>query len=311
MFTFDTIAQILWSSFATSSYYVLFALAFALVLKVNGVFNFAQAAIMTVAFYAAFSVVSLADGSGALGFFAAIVVSVAFALLIELVGFKKLRTNLATPMSVFIFTLIVSELIAYFAMLIFGTWPTTIFPSLFWPVALVGNIAVSAWDIPAVLSTIGAIAALFAFIHLTRAGQFMTAVADNADLAELYGIAKSKVYMTTMIVAGLLVGLGMFLYGTRAQVQPTTSFDVMLFAVVATIIGGIGNLWGAAIAAFALVLLQNSSILFIPSEWQGFLLYIFLFLAIIFFPNGIKLPQRLHALRAATSPALDRPSKEA
>ena len=53
MFTWTTIAQILWTSFATASYYVLFAVAFSLVLKVNGVFNFAQAGLMTVAFYAA------------------------------------------------------------------------------------------------------------------------------------------------------------------------------------------------------------------------------------------------------------------
>ena len=48
------ILQILWTSLATSSYYVLFAVAFALVLKVTGLFNFAQAAIMTVAFYTAY-----------------------------------------------------------------------------------------------------------------------------------------------------------------------------------------------------------------------------------------------------------------
>ena len=66
----------------------------------------------------------------------------------------------------------------------------------------------------------------------------------------------------------------------------------MLFAIAATIIGGIGNLWGAAIAAMVLGIVQNASILFIPSEWQGFLLYVFLFLAIVFFPNGLRLPRR-------------------
>jgi hypothetical protein len=37
---------------------------------------------------------------------------------------------------------------------------------------------------------------------------------------------------------------------------------------------------------------QNFSILIIPSEWQGFLLYVFLFVAIIFFPQGIRLSGR-------------------
>jgi len=51
------ILQIMWTSLATSTYYVLFAVAFALVLKVTGLFNFAQAGIMTIAFYTAFVVV--------------------------------------------------------------------------------------------------------------------------------------------------------------------------------------------------------------------------------------------------------------
>ena len=53
-----TMAQILWTSLATGSYYVLFAVAFALVLKVNGVFNFAQAGLMTIAFYTAHGLIA-------------------------------------------------------------------------------------------------------------------------------------------------------------------------------------------------------------------------------------------------------------
>lgn len=305
MLSFDIVAQILWTSFATSSYFVLFALAFALVLKVNRVFNFAQAAMMIASFYAAYSVVALAEGPGWLGFLAALVASVGMALVIELAGFRMLRKRRAAQMFVFIFTLIVSELVAYLAMLIYGTWPSTIFPSLFWPVTLVGPIAISAWDIPAVAVMVACVAALFLFLRFAKVGQFMVAVADNPDLAELYGIAKERIYLATMIAAGVLVAIGMFLYGTRAQVQPTTSIDLMLFAIAATIIGGIGNLWGAAITAVVLGIVQNSSVLFIPSEWQGFLLYVFLFVAIVFLPNGIRLPRRRRMVRKTTIPGFE------
>jgi branched-subunit amino acid ABC-type transport system permease component len=311
MLSFDIIAQILWTSFATSSYSVLFALAFALVLKVNRVFNFAQAAMMIASFYAAYSVVALGGGPGWLGFIAALIASITMALATEFFGFRILRERRAAQMFVFIFTLIVSELVAYLAMLVFGTWPSTIFPSLFWPVTLVGNIAVSAWDVPAVAAMVGCVVVLFSFLRFARTGQFMIAVADNADLAELYGIAKERTYLSTMVTAGVLVAIGMFLYGTRAQVQPTTSIDLLLFAIAATIIGGIGNLWGAAITALVLGTVQNASVLFIPSEWQGFLLYVFLFLAIVFFPNGIRLPHRARMVRKAATPELGASTKEA
>jgi len=91
-----------------------------------------------------------------------------------------------------------------------------------------------------------------------------------------------------------------YLYGTRAQVLPETGLSLMLFAVAATIMGGIGNVPGAAIAAVILAMIQNTSILVIPSEWQGFLLYVFLFFAIVFFPNGLRLPRLRSRFSTAT-----------
>lgn len=307
MLSFDMIAQILWTSFATSSYFVLSALAFAIVLKVNRIFNFAQAAMMTAAFYAAHTTVALGGAPGWLGFVAALAAAIGSSAILETAGFRSLRRHNASPMFVFIFTLIVSELVAYIAMLVFGTWPATIFTSLFWPVVLVGPIVMSTWDIPALATMLLVCAGLYAFLRLSRTGQFMIAVADNPELAELYGIAKDRIYFATMMIAGVLVGIAMFLYGTRAQVQPTTSIDLMLFAVAAAIIGGIGNMWGAALAAVVLGVVQNACVLFIPSEWQGFLLYAFLFVAIVFFPKGLRLPQTKRLSRRLTASHLDTP----
>ena len=47
-------------------------------------------------------------------------------------------------------------------------------------------------------------------------------------------------------------------------------------------------------------MIQNASILVIPSEWQGFLLYVFLFFAIVFFPNGLRLPRRRRKFATTT-----------
>ncbi|HZT24151.1 MAG TPA: branched-chain amino acid ABC transporter permease [Pseudolabrys sp.] len=286
------ILQILWSSLAISCYYVLFAVAFALVLKVTRLFNFAQAAIMTIAFYTAFVAVQWLEWPAWVAFLLMMAASLAASYVLERLGFEALRRRGVSVMFVFVFTFMVSEFVAYVAMLVFGTWPQTIFPAMFWPVTLVGNIAVSAWDLPAIGVTIAALAALSAFMRFTGAGQFMVAVADNPALAELYGINKRQTFLLAMMIAGALVGLGMFLYGTRAQVLPQTGISLMLFAVAATIIGGIGSLAGAAVAAVILGIIQNASVLVISSEWQGFLLYVFLFAAIVLFPKGLRLPRR-------------------
>jgi branched-subunit amino acid ABC-type transport system permease component len=292
--------QILWTSLATSSYYVLFAVAFALVLKITRIFNFAQAAIMTVAFYTAFVAVQWFEWPVWAAFAAMMATTLVASYALERIGFEALRKRGVSVMFVFVFTFMVSEFVAYLAMLVFGTWPQTIFPMIFWPVTLVGNIAVSAWDLPAIAATVGMLALMFGLMRFTRVGQFMVGVADNPDLAELYGINKRQIFLVTVLIAGALVAVGMFLYGTRAQVLPQTGLSLMLFAIAATIIGGIGNLAGAAIAAVILGVIQNSSILVIPSEWQGFLLYVFLFLAIVFFPNGLRRPKRRRRFATAT-----------
>jgi len=292
--------QILWTSLATSSYYVLFAVAFALVLKVTRIFNFAQAAIMTVAFYSAFVTVQWLEWPAWAAFVVMMAITLAASFALERIGFEALRKRGVSVMFVFVFTFMVSEFVAYLAMLAFGTWPQTIFPTIFWPVTLVGNIAISAWDLPAIGATIVMLALLFSFMRFTRMGQFMVGVADNPDLAELYGVNKRQIFLVTVLMAGALVAVGMFLYGTRAQVLPQTGLSLMLFAIAATIIGGIGNLAGAAIAAVILGVIQNSSILVIPSEWQGLLLYVFLFLAIVFFPNGLRMPRRRRRFATAT-----------
>jgi branched-subunit amino acid ABC-type transport system permease component len=222
------ILQILWTSLATSSYYVLFAVAFALVLKVTRLFNFAQAAIMTVAFYTAFVAVQWLIWPVWAAFAGMMAVTLAASYLLERIGFEALRKRGVSVMFVFVFTLMVSEFVAYVAMLIFGTWPQTIFPTIFWPATLIGNIAISAWDLPAIAATLGSLAALFVFMRFTRVGQFMVGVADNPDLAELYGINKRQIFLVAMLIAGAFSALGMFLYGTRAQVLPQTGLSLML-----------------------------------------------------------------------------------
>jgi branched-chain amino acid transport system permease protein len=98
---------------------------------------------------------------------------------------------------------------------------------------------------------------------------------------------------------------GMFLFGTRAGVLPTTANDLMLFAVIGTLLGGMGRLFAAAAAAVVLALVQSYSVLVIASKWQGLVLYAFLFIVIVLFPRGFRLPslQRRRVVQPAMTEA--------
>ena len=132
------------------------------------------------------------------------------------------------------------------------------------------------------------VAALYGFLHYTRPGQFMIAVADNAELAETYGISKNHYYALTMVIAALLINTAIFLFGSKIAFYPELSLHMMLFAVAATIIGGIGNVFGAGVAAIIIVIMQQMSVLFIGSRWQPLFVFVILFATIVFFPKGVR-----------------------
>jgi branched-subunit amino acid ABC-type transport system permease component len=203
-------------------------------------------------------------------------------------GLRTLRARRSSSLLFFIFTLVCSEFAAYALTLAFGTEPVPLFPEILSPVRLVAEIAVSDWDLLAVGVMLGLCAALALYLRFTRDGQFMVAVSDNADLAELYGISAKRAYLVTFAIATVFVCAGMYLYGSRTAMIPTAPLQLMLFAVIASLLGGMGSVLGGALAAVGLSLLQSYSILVIPSQWQGLILYVFLFVTILFFPNGVR-----------------------
>jgi branched-chain amino acid transport system permease protein len=288
MFEPAILAQIFWTGLATSSYMVLFTIAFALVLKVMKLWNFAQAGMMAVAFYAMYAAVNKLGWPAAAAIALGLALTLAATLAFEVFGLRTLRARRSSSLLFFIFTLVCSEFAAYALTLAFGTEPVPLFPEILSPVRLVWQIAVSDWDLLAVGLTLALSIALALYLRLTRDGQFLVAVSDNADLAELYGISAKRAYLVAFAIATVFVCAGMYLYGSRTAVIPTAPLQLMLFAVIATLLGGMGSVLGGALAAVGLSLLQSYSILVIPSQWQGLILYVFLFVTILFFPNGVR-----------------------
>ena len=291
MFEPIILAQILWTGIATSAPYVLLTVGFALTLKVTGLWNFAQSGQMAIAFYAMF----FALNALALPLVAAVVLAVVLtagsAVLIEVYGLQVLRERKSDSLMFFIFTLILSEFVIYVITLIFGTEPETLYKSILSPVEIIGGIAVSDWDKLGVTMTAVALTALYAFMRYTKEGQFLAAVSDNAKLAELYGISAQRAYRVVAVIAALFIVAAMYLIGSHGGIVPNTPLELVLSAVIGTLLGGIGRVFAAAWASVFLALIQSFSILFIGSRWQNLLLYGFLFATILLFPRGVRMPR--------------------
>lgn len=277
--------QILWTGLASSGFYILFAVAFALVLKVTKIWNFAQAGFMTIAFYAIYWAIKLGFPT-TLAILFALMITILVSWAVDKYAFGTLRRMKSGNFTYFIFTLIFAEFVAYLVAIIFGTMPFTVFPSIVSPIIPTRVIIMSQWDFTAIIITVILLAGLYVFLRWSRQGKFMLAVSNNDRLAELYGISRSHAYTLSIIIASILCTFGMYILGTKIAVHPHLGLSLIMVAVVATVMGGIGNVFGAAISALIINLLQSFSVLIIPSRWQGLLLYLFFFIIIIFMPSG-------------------------
>jgi branched-chain amino acid transport system permease protein len=75
--------------------------------------------------------------------------------------------------------------------------------------------------------------------------------------------------------------------GLDVGVTPIMGWDAVLVAAVAVIIGGVGYLPGAGIAALLVGLIQNLSVLKVSAQWQSTITFAVLILFLIVRPKGI------------------------
>jgi branched-chain amino acid transport system permease protein len=296
----SVVLQILWTGLGAATYTILFAVAFSLVLKVVKVWNFAQGGFMSLSFYAMYAAYNWMHWPMWVNILLGLAVTIAASLALEKFGLQPLRARKSPPLTFFILTLVVSHFFGYLLAMIFGTEPVSLKPNIMSPVEIVGGIVISHWEMQAIPVTAVLLLVLHLFIRHSRDGQYMAAAADNADLSRLYGINVQRAWIVTFVIAAVLMTAGMFLFGTRASITPGTPTQMMLFAVIATLLGGMGNIFGAALAALVLSLIQGLSIFVIPSQWQGLILYVFLFVTILFFPQGVN-AQRVKQLVGVTA----------
>ncbi|HET6714013.1 MAG TPA: branched-chain amino acid ABC transporter permease [Actinomycetota bacterium] len=107
------------------------------------------------------------------------------------------------------------------------------------------------------VTAIVAMLGLQLFVHRSKTGRSMRAVAEDSEIASLMGIDVDRIVVITFIVGGVLAGMAGLLYSLAfTQVQFTMGFRPGIAAFTAAVLGGIGSIAGAALGGFVLGLLQ-------------------------------------------------------
>lgn len=87
------------------------------------------------------------------------------------------------------------------------------------------------------------------FLTRTRLGWALRAVAQDHDAAALQGISLNRISMIAVGLSGGLAGIAGGLMAPLTRVEPYMGHSVIITAFIVTIVGGIGSLSGAVLAA--------------------------------------------------------------
>ncbi len=121
----------------------------------------------------------------------------------------------------------------------------------------------------------------------TLFGQAVRAISDDEEVSKIVGINTNRIIGLVFLIGSAISGLGGILVAFDTGLEPIMGFNLLLKGVIASIIGGVGNIYGAILGAFMLGLVENFGIWKISGEWKDPIAFLLLIIFLIFRPKGI------------------------
>jgi branched-chain amino acid transport system permease protein len=282
--------QQLINGLSVGSMYALIAIGYTLVYGVLRFINFAHSDVFMVGAFAGmyvgrgFKQTTLAGGLFTM--LAAMLTCAALGILIERFAYRPLRER--SKLAVLITAIGVSLFLENAGQLIFGPNPQS-FPETFPSHKFVfGELVISSKDIVVLVVTIVLLALLQFIVHRTKTGTAMRAVAFNPQAASLMGININFIISFTFGLGSALAAAAGILWGYKfPKIDPLMGMAPGLTAFVAAVLGGIGNIPGAALGAMLIGIIET----FVKgsrwSTWTEAIAFVLLILILLFRPAGL------------------------
>jgi len=247
------------SGFSTASILLLAALGLAITYGLLGVINMAHGELIMIGAYTTYVVQSLfktylgsyVDWYLIAAIPAAFLVSALIGMLIERTVIRPLYgRQLETLLATFGVSLILMQLVR----MIFGAQNVEV-SNISW---LSGGIALSPSlmlpynRIAIIVFTVAVLLLLVYLLNKTRFGLFVRAVTQNRQMARAVGIRSSRIDMLAFGLGSGLAGLAGCALAQVGNVGPDLGQNYIIDAFLVVVVGGVGQVWGAVLAALGL-----------------------------------------------------------
>jgi len=143
-------------------------------------------------------------------------------------------------------------------------------------------------DLLVVGATIPLMLALNYFVTRTRWGKAMRATAQDRETAQAMGINVERTILLTFFVGGALAGAAGLIQGIYYNIGMWwMGYQAGLRAFTAAVLGGIGNMPGAALGGLFIGFLSAWSDQYISARWTNAIVFSILILVLVFRPQGL------------------------
>ena len=277
------------------SIYALIALGYTMIYGILRFINFAHGDVFMIGsfigFYLAPRLLPVLGGNVILASFIILILAMIgcsiLGVTIEKLAYRPLRAR--PKLTVLITAIGVSFFLEYGGQLVFGPDPK-LFPKLIPSGTVIdtANLVVSTNSIVVIVTACALMVLLRFIVFGTKLGTAMRAVSFNDRAASLMGINIDTVISFTFILGSSLAAAASILYSSvYAKIDPLMGIFPGLKAFVAAVLGGIGNLAGAALGGLIIGIAETFVIGYISPTFRDAIVFLILILILLFKPSGI------------------------
>ena len=132
---------------------------------------------------------------------------------------------------------------------------------------------------------------LLLLLKKTSFGKAVRAIGDDEEVSRVVGINTTAVIAIVFFIGAFFAALAGLLSGHDTAIQPRMGLLLLLKGWIASVVGGIGNLYGAVVGGFTLGMIEQFGIWDLAGEWKDVISFVVLILFLSFWPKGL-LPRK-------------------
>lgn len=135
--------------------------------------------------------------------------------------------------------------------------------------------------------TLVAFVLLFGFLRGTALGRAVRSVIEDEEGARLVGIDPRLMLRLILIMSGVLAAIVAVTRSMVAPVTVTSGFSITVFALIVTVVGGLGSVTGALLAGILLGVVNSIAASYIGTVLSLIILLVAAALTIVLRPAGL------------------------